>query len=304
VRVTRQPYIQVKDTIVVDLSWVMYRSRYAMMNLSVTLPDGTVVPTGHLQGTLLTVAQLSSLAPRVLLAVDSPCPDRFKVFSGYKANRKKENPDGTKDFPIKIHTNLILAAATALPNVFFIKREGYEADDLINHIIAQGHDPVVFGTDNDLMQNEQPFRMARNVNSGVLDSVDIPAYISQKYKVPLPFLPIWYKTIRGDSSDNLPPAIPRYNGKKLSQLCVDLKGTREFESFLHYVNSHHKLLDESIQFDLLRNYMIVRPKPIFVEDAPLVEMRMSDFPVGEQLLNFQMIQILEYYNAYHNVRFL
>jgi 5'-3' exonuclease len=300
-KVLKKPYLEEKDTVVCDFSWMLYRNKYAMLNLSVTLADGTVVPTGHLHGTLMQVAQLAAIFPRVVLAVDSPCPDRFRIYPEYKGNRNKD-PD---EFPIKTHTNLILAAASALPNVWFMKRNGYEADDLINHVIAVGHNPVIFGTDNDLLQNEEPFRMAKNITNGVLEYIDVPTYVRDKYKVPLHFLPIWYKTIRGDSSDNLPPALPHFNGKKLAQLCVDLKSTRSFDSLIHYLSADPKKpLADDRKEALLRNYQIVRPKPVFTEDSPVDVYKLTGYPVGERLLAFQMFSVVEFYSTYFGVRFI
>lgn len=276
----------------------MYRSRYAMMGLSVALADGTVIPTGHLHGSLTTIAQLSTLAPKVLLAVDSRS-NRFDIYPEYKGNRDKKD-----EFPIKKHTMLILAAATALPNVHFIKKPGFEADDLINHIIANGDAPTIFGTDNDLMQSHKPFRMSSFISGTELECLDLGKYIREKYSIELDFLPVWYKVVRGDRSDNLPAAVPRYPSRLLTKLCVALQEETKFEALAEYVKSSQdrKLFDA---MDLLqRNYQVVSPRPVYIEDGAIMEMKVHGFPAGQQLLNFQMAQVIQLYQSHYGVHFL
>ena len=296
-RVSALSYVPVKDTIFVDLSWLIYRNLYAMAGLSVQLSDGTIIPTGHLHGTLMDIGQLSCLAPRVILAVDSPS-DRFQFYPEYKGNRSKTEKDGTPKFNPRIHTNLILAVASLLPNVFFVKKTGFEADDLINHVTFLRDDPIIYGSDNDLMQLPRPFRVARNIAGNQLEFLDLPAYIENKYKIKgLAHLPIWYKTVRGDSSDNLPPGALRYPSKLLTTVCNDLKDTFDWKDFERYIEEKKDLKLKEHLATLFRNYMVVRPRSLHLEDGAMDCKKLMDFDVRTPLLNFQLMAVITYYST-------
>ena len=291
-QLVKVPYSPVKDTVVVDLSWLMYSSRYALMNLGVVDPaTETMIPTGHIHGSLVTITQLSYSCPRVILAVDSVSPHRSEIFSGYKADRAEKRKD---EFPIKTHLPLILAAASLIPNVYFVKRDGYEADDLINHLIERGDDPIVYGKDNDLMQWNQPYRMAWDLVASVPRIIDTQVYIREKYGVDLPYLPIWWKVIRGDASDNLPSGVPRYPSKKLVQLCMALKDERYFPALERYVK---ETMDEKIAprlEDCRRNLAIVSPLPY---TEPLTLKKLMDYPVAVELGKLSMLSMLEFFRG-------
>jgi len=295
--VEKELYTPVPGTVVVDLSWVMYRSHYAMPHLSVTDLAGNVIPTAHVHETLLTIAQISSIAPRVIIAVDSKCPFRFKIFPEYKGNRHKD----PNEFNIKVHTNLILAIASRLPNVTFMKKEDFEADDLINHVIASGDEPTVFGSDNDLMQVPKPFKTATSVIGNELGYIDRAAYISKKYSISgVLHLPVWYKTVRGDPSDNLPSGCPRFPSKLLTPLCQDLEDTMEWKDFEDYIDDPlNKGLSKlsSAKDVLFRNYQIVSPRPVLFEDGPLWLKKLKDSDASQQLLGLQCFAVIQYFQV-------
>lgn len=295
------PYTSVPDTCVVDLSWLMYRSRYAMINLSAPGPDGSPIPTGHLHGTILTVAQLSAVFPRVLLAVDSPSP-RFAKFPEYKANRaeKKKN-----EFPIKTHTSLIVQTLSLLKNVFYIKHNGYEADDLISSIVSWGDNPVIFGTDNDLMQIPKPFRMANQVSGGEVSYVDLPKYIEEKYNIKgLDHLPVWYKVVRGDSSDNISSAVPRYSSKLLTLLCNTLEDRMDFDSLLAYIKeTKDPKLNDHIE-DLRRNWDVISPILYDREAHGPLLLQKCLTPVFDRLISLQLVEVLQMLSNYYGVAVL
>lgn len=284
--ITTEDYVPAPNDVVVDLSWLMYSSRFAHYELSTLVQGEGVVPTGHIHGVLTTVANLALSTPRVILAVDSVSKERYQIFSEYKAGREEKRKD---EYNIKVHQTLIIAAATAIPNVYFLKQDGYEADDLINYITNLGHDPILFAKDNDLFQLPKPFRVAYSLVSNYPDLVDVRAYILEKYGIDLPYLPIWYKTVRGDPSDNLSPGCPRYPSKKLIPLCLDLKDTTDFADFAAWVGERKDpKLNQNLE-TLRRNYEMVRPR--FPAEPPKLK-KLRDYPVVEPLRRLGMRTVL------------
>jgi len=275
-------------TVVVDTSWLMWRSRYAAFHLSVEL-GGERVPTGHLHGSLMTLLNLSTFYDRVILAIDlDSC--RKTVYPEYKAHRVKPDASPYDSYRIRGHTPQLLGIACALPNVYFCRHEGLEADDIINALIDRGDQVDVFGSDNDLLQSRKPFRMFKDLGKDGPVFVDVPAYIRDKYKLEdFSYLPIWYKVIRGDSSDNLPPAAPRYNGKLLVKLCRDLQDSQSLSSLAAYIDREADSKLAQSWPALERNHAIVCP---IVPKTPLQLYRIEDYPSLQTISRFQLNTVL------------
>jgi len=292
------------ETVFVDLSWLMYRSRYAMMNLSFVTPEGEV-PTGHLHGSMMSIMNLSASYQRVVLAVDSRSP-RKEIYSGYKEGRKKPNATELERYDIKLHTKFLLALASSLPNVYFIKENGLEADDLINHVISRGDDPDVFANDNDLYMNRRPCRFLTALTSGdtgfAREYLDLQHYITEKYKlIGFSYLPIWYKVIRGDSSDNLPPAAPRYSGKLIQKLAGEMDGRMDWESFEQYIK---ETMDEKLDANreaLWRNYRIVSP---IIPAMPLMLKKLTMYPVLQEASSLGLLSVINNLQYYPGTRLM
>lgn len=290
------------ESVFVDLSWLMYRSRYAMMNLSFTTPEGEV-PTGHLHGSMMSIMNLAAIYKRVVLAVDSRSPRR-DIYPGYKEGRVKPHATELERFDIKLHTKLLLALATALPNVYFIKENGLEADDLVNHIINKGDNPDIFANDNDLFMNRNPFRVIDSLTAGDPPVVyrDMESYIIEKYKLTgFDYLPVWYKVIRGDSSDNLPPAVPRYPTKLIQKLAEHMDGSFSWKKFQLYVEETKDPRLAEHAGELRRNYAIVTPIP---PAMPVMLKKLTLYPVLQEASSLGLLSVINNYQNFPGTRLL
>lgn len=208
---------------VVDLSWVMHRYRHAYEEFSCTI-NGKRIPTGHIYGTYHFVKDLTQKYKRVILAVDSNPTIRKEIYPNYKSNRHKEITDEFYDYDIHKDLNDILSICTNFENVFYIKQDGYEADDIIGTLIKQANlNWDFYFRDNDILQNIGTYNLCvsfgKDLTIGVVS--DIKSHIKEKYKLDLDYLPLLWKVIKGDNGDCIPIGIERFPTKILKELCYD-----------------------------------------------------------------------------------
>ena len=138
---------------VVDLSWIMHRYRHAHEELSCII-EGKRVPTGHIYGTYTFIKDLSSKYKRVILAVDSNPTIRKEILSTYKSNRKKEVVDEFRASQIHQDDDAVITLCTSFEKVYYVKEDGYEADDIIGTLILKADkDWDFYFRDNDILQN-------------------------------------------------------------------------------------------------------------------------------------------------------
>lgn len=147
------------DAVLVDFSWLLARSHFAMSkraDLSAVV-DGAVVPTGDIYGTLSSLSGICRAAPsaKVVLCVDSKVGGVYESkahFDGYKADRDF-GPRGNPAFDKYGET---LAAASLLERVFVAERKGSEADELMvtlaGHLSDSGKRVLIFARDKDMCQ--------------------------------------------------------------------------------------------------------------------------------------------------------
>jgi len=214
----------VKELILVDTSWCLYRFYHAFANLSATV-DGKVVPTGDIYGFLRLLTTLSRRKPFscIVLCIDSKDPDRQKEEKEYKAGRESK-PEVYEKLPE------IIAAASLLPNVFIAEAEGKEADDLMFSLALKlaGSMQAVYihSGDNDLMQavrdNIFLFRSMKNRQMVLMGR----EAVLKKFNVQPEKLPL-YRSIAGDTSDNL-RGYDRFPRKLLVRICEKFSTPDEF----------------------------------------------------------------------------
>lgn len=222
---------------VVDLSWIMHRYRYAYEDFSCII-DNKRRPTGHIYGTYHFVKDLSQRYKKVLLAVDSNPTLRKEVYPQYKSNRHKEVVDEFKDYDIHKDLNDILSICN-FQNVYYIKEEGYEADDIIGTLIKQSNlNWDFYFRDNDILQNIGFYNLCVSFGSDMSIGypTDIKAHIQKKYELDLDYLPLLWKIIKGDSGDCIPIGIKQFPTKILKELCYDKRFCNNDVTFEDCVN--------------------------------------------------------------------
>ena len=234
---------------VIDLSWVMHRYRHAYDSLSCTL-NGKTIPTGHIYGTYTFVKGISQQYKKVILAIDSNSTYRKEILPTYKSNRKKNSGDEYADYDIHQDTNDILALCCSLSNVYYIKEEEFEADDIIGTLIRQADTTWDFYFhDDDILQNIGQYNLCVSFGKDIYIGpvTDRRSHIVDKYGIDKDYLPLLWKVVKGDSGDCIPIGIERFPSKILQELCLDErfnKNNVSFEECVDVITGYTKYSDK------------------------------------------------------------
>src|SRR5665648_361134 len=209
-----------KRLAVIDGKSVFYRGYYAMPNLSTA--DGT--PTGGVFGfASLAIELIKKLEPDyVAVAWDKKGTNirkRREIYPEYKAGRKKA-PDY---FYAQLPMLFELLEAFGWP---LYELDDYEADDILGafaeQATAKGIETCLLTSDLDALQLISPTTKVFALKNGLsnLEEFDV-AYFEKKYGIDVEqFLDL--KSLKGDSSDNL-PGVPGIGEKTGIQLLQDYK---------------------------------------------------------------------------------
>ena len=209
-----------KRLVVIDGKSIFYRGYYAMPNLSTK--EG--VPTGGVYGFVaLSLEIISKLNPDyIAVAWDKKGTSirrRLKIYSEYKAGRKKAPDDFYEQIPI-LHE---LLEAFNWP---LYELDDYEADDIMGTLARlakeQGIETCLISSDLDMLQLVNDMTTVYAIKSGSkIEAFDIP-YFEDKYGLKTSqFLDL--KSLMGDSSDNI-PGVPGV-GKKTAVALLSAYGT-------------------------------------------------------------------------------
>lgn len=198
-----------RQVILIDLSWILYRSYYAFKDL--TTQEGE--PTGQWYGLVNTIKRLSDSYPHALiLLVDDGCPvERKELNESYKGNREHgvhfEDKHNTVDTLIQ-----------PLPNVYRVYHPYLEADDLLYSISRykdyQNHF-IIHTSDKDLLQAiDSTTTWANKIDGGfLLEYNEQSSYYKDNFQDLAPFQLPFYRAVLGDPSDNLSIIRPRFPSK-------------------------------------------------------------------------------------------
>ncbi len=216
-----------KRMVVIDGKSVFYRGYYAMPYLSTR--DGT--PTGGVYGfAAMALEIIKKLKPDyVAVAWDKPKTNiraRKKMYPQYKANRKPAPPDFYLQIPI-LHE---LLGAFGWP---LYELDDYEADDIMGALARQATEQDIetflVTSDLDMLQligaKTHVYAMKKGLTN--IEEFDIK-YFEAKYGLSVQqFLDL--KSLKGDSSDNLPgvPGIGEKTAISLLQTYKTLDGVYE-----------------------------------------------------------------------------
>lgn len=198
-----------------------------MPNLSTS--DGT--PTGGVYGfASIAIELIKKLEPDyVAVAWDKPKTNirkRREIYPDYKAGRKPAPPDFYAQIPILKE----LLDAFGWP---FYELDDYEADDILGAFAKQatekGIETALLTSDLDALQLVGPLTKVYAIKNGLsnIEAFDIP-HFEQKYGIDVEqFLDL--KSLKGDSSDNLPgvPGIGEKTAVSLLQEFHTLDGIYE-----------------------------------------------------------------------------
>lgn len=207
-----------KRLAVIDGKSVFYRGYYAMPGLS--LSDGT--PTGGVFGfASLAIELIKKLEPDYVAVAwdkkDTNIRKRREIYPPYKAGRKKAPDDFYAQMPILFE----LLEAFGWP---LYELDDYEADDILGAFAKEatekGIETVLLTSDLDALQLVGPLTKVYALKNGLsnLEEFDVE-YFEKKYGIGVEqFLDL--KSLKGDSSDNL-PGVPGIGEKTATQLLQD-----------------------------------------------------------------------------------
>jgi DNA polymerase-1 len=209
-----------KRLVVIDGKSVFYRGYYAMPNLSTK--DGT--PTGGVYGfTVMVLEVLKKMNPDfVAVAWDKPKTNirrRLEIYPLYKANRKPAPPDFYEQIPL-LHEVL---EALKWP---FLEIDDHEADDIMATLCRQakekGYETILITSDHDVLQTIDDSTTVAILKKGLTNVEMYDANLfRERYKMePEQFID--YKSLRGDTSDNI-PGVAGVGEKTAAQLISDHK---------------------------------------------------------------------------------
>jgi 5'-3' exonuclease len=215
-----------KRIILIDFSW-LYNKYYYVAKYSASQKGGLDFGKSEDEVTLRMLKQFLNIVKnsykdtKVILALDSPTSTlkNIAIFEGYKQNRNKEE----KKEVYKNINKIISKINKAIPSFSFIKSKTYEADQLIASLVKKHcnrYEIIIFSGDKDLIQ------LTSFPNTYISDKFEKGQFIIktdkelfEKFKnskgedftrISMNKKDILkYRTLKGDTSDNLSPVFPR-----------------------------------------------------------------------------------------------
>ena len=129
-----------KKLFLIDGMALIFRSYYAFINNPLSTSKG--FPTSAIYGILTSIFKIlkDENPDYISIAMDTQKPTfRHELFSDYKANRKKMPDDLRLQIPER---NQLLKSS----NINLLKKEGYEADDVIATVVDNIKDKDILNT--------------------------------------------------------------------------------------------------------------------------------------------------------------
>lgn len=263
-----------KIVILVDLSWVLYRSHYAFKELSNS--DG--LPTGSYYGLTKTITQLCDNydRPLILLVDDGNPVQRKELNESYKGNREH-----TVHFDNKKYT--VDCLIQPLYNVYRVYDPLLEADDLIysiSRIKDYNNQFIIYSSDKDMYQSiDSTTKVSNSISRGQLMLIDeySDKYIDN-FKDLAPYQIPYYRAVLGDASDNLPIIRKRFPSKVAYYFAKNM---------VHKVDDNIVVDKYSIQEELTEtqnsNLLEIYKSPVFMNNLKLMKLEpVADIPLVEK----------------------
>ncbi len=276
--------------VLIDAYSLIYKAFFGVRPMHAA--DGT--PTNAIYGFMNMLLKLNSDEdPSLTIAAfdHSKVTFRTEMFSDYKAGRESMPEDLSAQLPIIMD---ILEKA----GVMILKKEGYEADDIIGSISKQaaenGCEVIVVTGDRDSFQLVMPGVEVHYAKKGVSDIVLVDeAYIMENYKVTPPQL-IDIKALMGDKSDNIPgvKGIGEKTAISLIETYGSVDGVYENIESIKGKNKEKLLAEKDIAYLSRRLAEIDRSLDMEIEFAER-KLDYSDKGVTEILTNLQMNNLLK-----------
>lgn len=214
------------DNILIDVSNFYMRAYAVNQDLTAELEDGTKIVSG---GIFTAIRMINSVENKFLKPdgkiyflfdnCHSGDNKRKEIDPDYKSNRTKKDDGYYRSMDI---FQMILL--NYKDNYFCVKKEGCEADDLVDALVK------TFPADEEILLISNDMDWFRSIN----DYCHVAKYEMKDYAIyrPIDFLNkfgfepsvknvVMYKSFRGDSSDNVPAGVPGIREKDLNRIICD-----------------------------------------------------------------------------------
>ena len=286
-----------ETVILIDLSWVLYRSHYAYSNLTNQYGEST----GSYYGLGRTIQTLKQSYPNsLILLVDDGHPvERKQLNESYKGNREH-----TVHFTDKKHN--VDCLIQNVPNVYRVYNAIAEADDLlfsISRIKQFNNQFIIYTSDKDLYQAlDDTTVLASEINKGYLLTKDqTHEQYTKNFLDLLPCQVPYFRAVLGDPSDNLKIIRPRFPSKVAYYFAKNCIKSDGYE--LHITKPTTKpddltekqyecLLEIYSSEEFMNNLKIMQLS--YIEEIPVIEKTKQSTEVLEVFNHFELNQYLNW----------
>ena len=272
------------DNILIDTSNFYMRAYAVNHDLTAEMEDGSKVITGGIYTAIRMINSVENkfLKPegKIFFLFDnchSGVNKRKEIDPDYKANRTKRDDAFYRSLDI-FHTLLL----NYKDNFFCVKKEGFEADDLVDPLVKS------FPADEEVLLISNDMDWFRSITQ----YCHVAKYEMRDYTIyrPVDFIDkfgfepsvknvVMYKSFRGDAADNVPPGVPGIREKDLNRIINDYSGIADV---LMKISSNQ--------------YLTVTVKQKIQENA-------SRLLLNEKLVGFQPMSETEIMEAIHSCKF-
>jgi DNA polymerase-1 len=285
----------VKTIILLDSLNLLYRSYYALPYLK----SSHGIPTGALFGFIKTLIQLQELYKEAYFCAitDTKKSLRKEKYSFYKENRE------TTPYEL-IEQKKLLSILLSELQIPYIKREGYEADDIIAYIInnhSHEYNFIIVSADKDLRY------LALKENIIIYDPLKQctydKKYLIETYGEDVTQETIWiYHALKGDQSDNI-SGVKGIGEKTALEIAKLYTSYNDFiETYKNNLNIKErqknliKTQEENfkISYELVKNIEFISKSSIayFLSKAPLLQVGFA----------YDLLQQWEFYSLVKNIQ--
>lgn len=209
--------------ILIDGMYCAYRSLYAFKDLKTS--NG--VSSGLLFGFIITLKSIIQRWPdaNVIVCWDSQSTWRREIYAGYKQNRTSSKTEDDK--------KQLYAVADFCRSVCITQAvaQGYEADDVIGSLIDPTLQNIIYSRDRDFCQLVCDHVILYSPKSGMAEEIIFDRQkVIDKYGVS-PEKMLLYRSLRGDTSDNL-PGLSRFPSKKIIEIVDKIENVDQIKDIL------------------------------------------------------------------------
>ena len=289
-----------KLVILIDLSWVMYRSHYAYSSLTNSYGESS----GSYYGLCRTIQTLRTNYPdSLILLVDDGCPvTRKQLNESYKGNREHTVHFDNKKFNVD-------CIIQNIPDVYRIYNSIVEADDLlfsISRIKKYNNQFIIYTSDKDLYQalDDSTYLSSELKNGRLLLKDKFHEQYVKNFNDLEPYQVPYFRAVIGDPSDNLKIIRPRFPSKVAYYFAKNYIKLEFLTSRIYkpetkpddLTDKQYECLLEIYSSDLfMDNLLLMKLK--YVDEIPIINKDKSSSDVLDVLNHFELNQYIKWMNS-------